>query len=277
MERRTQIEVTEHERGGWIRAERPADRRLRGFLARDPVGFADHGTAPLSWVDMPSTSVSLILACGDPYPGLPGAFAAGLAETWSTVDLGACGSSIDLKLTPLGAYRLLGVPMDELAGRTVDLRELLGPAVDRLLCELAETDDWGVRLDLAEGLLAARAGEGVPVSAEVAWSWRRLIESRGAVRISELAGEVGWSHRHLISRFRRQVGLAPKTAARVIRFRAMLAGLGAGRDGLAELAYEHGYSDQAHLNRDFREFTGTTPTGYLKRVNFVQDGGGGPV
>ncbi len=97
------------------------------------------------------------------------------------------------------------------------------------------------------------------------------------MRISDLAGEVGWSHRHLISRFRRQVGLAPKTAARVIRFRAMLAGLGAGRAGLADLAYEHGYSDQAHLNRDFREFTGTTPTGYLKRVNFVQDGGGGPV
>ncbi len=225
---------------------------------------------------MPSTSVTLILTCGDPYPGLPPAFAAGLTETWSVVDLGACRSSIDLKLTPLGAYRLLGVPMDELAGRTVDLRELLGPAVDRLLTQLAETDDWSARLDLAEGLLAARAANAVPVSAEVARSWRRLVESRGAVRIAELAREAGCSHRHLISRFRRQVGIAPKAAARVIRFRAMLAALGAGGSGLAELAYEHGYSDQAHLNRDFRQFAGTTPTAYLERVNFVQDGATGP-
>ena len=122
------IESAEHEHGGWTRATRPVSRPLRGLLDRDPVGFADHGTAPLSWVDVPSTAVSVILSCGEPYAGLPRAFVAGLTETWSVVDLGACGASIDLKLTPLGAYELLGMPMDELSGRVVDLGELLGPA-----------------------------------------------------------------------------------------------------------------------------------------------------
>ena len=268
----TIIESAEHEHGGWTRATRPAAKPLRSLLDRELVGFADHGSAPLSWVDVPSTSVTVILSCGEPYARLPRAFVAGLSDTWSLVDLGSCGASIDLKLTPLGAYELLGVPMDELAGRVIDLGDLLGPAVEPVLDALAATDDWDARLGLAESLLATRAAEPARPAPEVAWAWGRLVASSGRTRIGELAREVGWSHRHLISSFRRQIGLAPKTAARVIRFRALLTALATGR-GLADLAYDHGYSDQAHLNRDFREFAGTTPTAWEAKVNFVQDGG----
>jgi len=268
----TVIESAEHERGGWTRATRPAAKPLRALLARELVGFADHGSSPLSWVDVPSTSVTVILSCGEPYPGHPRAFVAGLSDTWSLVDLRSCGASVDLKLTPLGAYELLGVPMDELTGRVIELSELLGSQVEPVLDSLANTEDWDARLSLAEGLLGARAAEPARPAPEVAWAWGRLVASNGRTRIGELAREVGWSHRHLISSFRRQIGLAPKTAARVIRFRALLTGLTSGR-GLADLAYDHGYSDQAHLNRDFREFAGTTPTAWETKVNFVQDGG----
>ena len=61
----------------------------------------------------------------------------------------------------------------------------------------------------------------------------------------------------------------------MLRFRALVGGLERG-EGLAELAYECGYADQSHLNRDFREFAGTTPSAYLARVNFVQDAGAVP-
>jgi AraC-like DNA-binding protein len=267
----TTIESAEHQHGGWTRATRPAAEPLRPLLDRDPVGFADHGSTPLSWVDVPSTSVTVILSCGEPYAGLPRAFVAGLTETWSVVDLGACGASIDLKLSPLGAYELLGVPMDELTGRVIDLGEVLGPELDAVLDRLAATDDWEQRLDLAEGLFAARAAALAPAAPEIAWAWGRLVATGGRARIGELAREVGWSHRHLIASFRRQVGLAPKTAARVIRFRGLLDGMASGA-GLADLAYDHGYSDQAHLNRDFREFAGTTPSVWEAGVNFVQDG-----
>ena len=91
--------------------------------------------------------------------------------------------------------------------------------------------------------------------------------------IQPLADATGWSRRHLLTRFRAQVGLAPKTAARVLRFRRA-AGLlvppgsdgGPGRPvprGLADVAAECGYADHAHLVREFRALAGCTPTAYL--------------
>jgi len=96
----------------------------------------------------------------------------------------------------------------------------------------------------------------------------------------DLADEVGWSRRHLIARFRQQVGLPPKTLSRIVRFAGLARRLEApDRPGLARLATEAGYYDQTHLNREFREFTGTTPTSFSARqrggieVTSVQDGG----
>ena len=96
-----------------------------------------------------------------------------------------------------------------------------------------------------------------------------------------LAEELGWSHRRLIARFREQVGLPPKIMGRILRFdRVTQLLLDVEGPRLAEVAYECGYYDQAHLNRDFRDFAGTTPGDYLARrlpqgggvaVNFLQD------
>lgn len=96
------------------------------------------------------------------------------------------------------------------------------------------------------------------------WSWQRLRGTGGRASIGALAAELGWSHRRLIARFREQIGLAPKTVARVLRFDRAVAALGSTSSrGLAEIAFACGYFDQAHLNRDFRELAGTTPTAFL--------------
>jgi transcriptional regulator GlxA family with amidase domain len=103
----------------------------------------------------------------------------------------------------------------------------------------------------------------VPPSPGVEWSWQRLRRTGGRASIGALAAELGWSHRRLIVRFREQIGLAPKTVARVLRFDRAVAALGSsGSRGFAEIALDCGYFDQAHLNRDFRELAGTTPTAF---------------
>jgi AraC-like DNA-binding protein len=99
----------------------------------------------------------------------------------------------------------------------------------------------------------------------VIWAWDRLAESGGAARILDLAREIGWSRKHLRTRFLEQVGLAPKTVARVMRFQGALQQIGAAtRVNWAQLASDCGYADQAHFNRDFRDFAGNSPEAYLR-------------
>jgi transcriptional regulator GlxA family with amidase domain len=122
-----------------------------------------------------------------------------------------------------------------------------------------------------------------PPAPELEEAWRRLVATAGAVSVSELAREAGWSRRHFTARFTRAAGLSPKTFARVLRFRRASALLAAaGGPSLCEIALDCGYYDQAHLNRDFRAFAGCSPTELMARrlpagyaaqeVAFVQDG-----
>jgi AraC-like DNA-binding protein len=167
--------------------------------------------------------------------------------------------------------------MDELSGRTVDLVEVLGADGRRLSEQLRETPSWRQRFALVDRFLLERLARGSRPSPEVRWAWERLVATAGAAPIGRIAGEVGWSHKHLIAKFRQQVGLRPKTAARLVRFERVLGRLDE-RRGLdwGQVAREAGYADQAHLVRDFHQFTGTTPTRFLaqgrvRQVNSVQD------
>jgi AraC-like DNA-binding protein len=116
----------------------------------------------------------------------------------------------------VGAYTLLGLAMDTLSGQLVDLVEVLGAAGRRLADQLREAASWRQRFGLLDQFWLGRLAGGPRPAPEVAWAWQRLVATGGAVPIDQLAREVGWSHRHLLARFRRQVGLAPKTAARLV-------------------------------------------------------------
>jgi AraC-like DNA-binding protein len=168
---------------------------------------------------------------------------------------------VELRLTPLGAHMLLGIPMEELTCRVVDLDALLGREAGELIERMHETGTWAGSFDVMDAWLLRRLADAERPDPAVEHAFGRLVRSRGGVPVAELARETGWSRRHLAARFRTEVGLTPKVFGRILRFRRAAAELAspAGRS-LAEIALDCGYYDQAHLNRDFREFSGRTPT-----------------
>ena len=207
--------------------------------------------------------------------------AAGLHAAPALIRTHGYQHGIQLALTPLGARVLLGLPAGALGGTMADHDALpVGIGAD-VHARLAALDDWERRFDLLERHLLDRvARHGDEASArirpEAAEAWRTIQASRGRVRVEAVADRIGWSRRRLLDRFRAEFGVSPKQAARITRFDHARLLVDSGRE-LGEVAVIAGYSDQAHLTREWVALAGRTPTQVRDSpyhpdvVPFVQD------
>ncbi|WP_093471639.1 MULTISPECIES: helix-turn-helix domain-containing protein [unclassified Streptomyces] len=217
---------------------------------------------------VPHPAVTLLLDFGAGSPVIDGA--GGRQQLGSVVagpGLGSAGAvrargenveCVQVRLSPVIAGAILGTSPAELDGVVVSLDDLWGRAASRIREQLGEVSAWQDRFALTDSLLARRQEDGPPVDPEVAWAWHRIVAGRGLARVDDLAAEVGWSRKRLWSRFRSQLGLPPKRAAKLVRFDHAAHRLVAG-EGVARVAADAGYADQSHLHREVVEFTGATP------------------
>jgi AraC-like DNA-binding protein len=181
---------------------------------------------------------------------------------------------VQVDLNPLGARMLFGMPMQELARRSVALEEVLGPEARILEGRMHDARSWDERIRILDAALGRRLALADGPPPDVSWAWARLNETAGRATIGELTTTLGCSRKHLAARFREHVGLPPKTIARTMRFRRATRLL-EDMHALDEVAYTCGYYDQSHLDRDFRRFAAATPTAYRRdprAVTFFQDG-----
>lgn len=267
-------------------------------------GYRQSGQRPARHRGLPSPWLTVIITLDEPltiaeHPDPRQAASAhqvlvgGLHTSPALVTHDGCQSGIQLGVTPLGARVLLGAPAGALATLDLEGDQVIGRFAADLQDRMRAAPTWADRFALLDALFAARAGLDLAradpdlaraglglgprtgpmdtrdlVAPEVRYAWRTLLTSRGAVPVAELARETGWSARHLDNRFRAEIGLTPKAAARVIRFdraRRMLMRRveSGGAPALADLAAAGGYYDQAHLAREFRGLAGVPPSRWL--------------
>ena len=168
---------------------------------------------------------------------------------------------VQVDLSPLGAYALLGGAMSEYANAVVPLGDLPGQRGDELAARLADAPGWAARFTLLDQVLGARIAAGPAPAPEVAWAWRRLRRTagRGSVAAAGRGGrlEPPAPDQPVPGADRpRAQGRRPGAPVRTGGGPAQTPG----RPPWAELAVRCGYYDQAHLNRDFRALAGCTPT-----------------
>jgi AraC-like DNA-binding protein len=235
----------------------PADARLRSCLVGDYGAYDEPFLPHAPTMLLPATLVTPLGVYLNCSPSRPPALVIGPSGTYTRAE-GPCTPGIMAPLAPLGAYKLLGPAVAEIGGAIGGLEDVVGADARRLSEQVQSARTWDERGRLLDDFLLDRAAQGPQPSPEVTHAWHLLARSRGRHPVSEVARQVGWSHKHLITKFKQQIGVAPQLAARLLRLMIVWRHLGDDQSW-ARIAAESGYADQAHLTREFRRFTGTTP------------------
>ncbi|MDQ7908106.1 helix-turn-helix domain-containing protein [Phytohabitans sp. ZYX-F-186] len=166
--------------------------------------------------------------------------------------------------TPIGCQALFGVAPAPLRGRVVDLATAWPPAAT-LRRGLARAPRLRPErmLDRVEAALLAGLGSGSD-AVDRCEAAVRALEADPTRSIGDVAAAVGVSHGHLDREFMAVVGLSPRALSRILRLRMLLAGLDVYAPvAWTALATRFGWFDQSHFIRDFKRYTGVTPSRYV--------------
>ncbi|MEO1056846.1 MAG: AraC family transcriptional regulator, partial [Actinomycetota bacterium] len=240
---------------------------------------------------LPSGSITLIVSTGPPIEVSDTAEAGpherrrfravvgGLHSRPAYIHRSAPESGIAVDLRPDMVRRVFGVPAAALAASSVELSDVLGRQGDEFAERLCERATLADQLAECERQLATLVDHHErETTATERRAWGLLEGSDGRLPISAVAADVGWSRQHLRRKFAAEYGMGPKDAARVMRFGKAVATMKATpTQSLAQVAADSGFSDQAHLTREWNDLAGCTPTQWRgeERIPSVQDPRGG--
>jgi AraC-like DNA-binding protein len=225
--------------------------------------------APLSGRVLPDGCMDILFHLGDPVEAgsVRGARSTVVGSMTRAVSVRYGGSVelVGIRFRPGGATPFLGLPAFEITDGVGTLEGLWGDDADRLWNRLAEAGRGAVPslLDAVLGHRLARSR--TPSDERVLRACERIAGRRGNVSVDRIAADCGLGRRQLERRFLDCVGLSPKATAKIARFRALVGEIDRRPASLlSRLAHQLGYSDHAHMTRDFRTLADTTPSSYRR-------------
>ncbi|MDT8915279.1 helix-turn-helix domain-containing protein [Amycolatopsis sp. PS_44_ISF1] len=248
----------------------PLDRLIDDIYSLSGAPSARRLTVP------PMPSAHLFLVLGDPARlrdsdlSVPSEV---LADGWFTglwtrpflIECPARLHLVGVHFKPWGTSPFIGRPATELRDRWVPLDEVWKRSADRLRNQVGEAASPVEALRVLEAELRSRLAEAPPPGLDlVQHLGGRLALAHGAVPVAALAELAGVTGNHLAAQFKAHVGVTPKRVARIYRFAQAILSVDPRQPvDWSELAHSTGYFDLAHFSREFKDFTGHTPTGYL--------------
>jgi len=166
-----------------------------------------------------------------------------------------------------GAYPFLRIPLNEVQGFSrVEPNDLFGNELSKIT-ERAQTLPIRAVFEEFEKFLLSRLSTFKRDIQTVEAATQVLFQTRGLADISKLASDLNLSTRSLERKFDEAVGLSPKSLGRVIRFDHIKNELILKpQTSLTALSFRFGYFDQAHFIRDFKQFSGKTPSVFKQEV-----------
>jgi AraC-like DNA-binding protein len=172
---------------------------------------------------------------------------------------------VGVHFKPWGMSPFVDMPATELRDRWVPVDTVWQRSVDRIRHQVGDLASATETLRVLEEELRRRLAEAPSRGLDLVQHTGGWLEaSHGAAPVGALADAAGVSGNHLATQFKSHVGVTPKRLARIYRFARLILSVDATRAvDWSQFALTAGYFDQAHFSREFKDFTGHTPTQYL--------------
>lgn len=158
-------------------------------------------------------------------------------------------------------------PMNEISDCVVDADLVWGSDFGFLRERLLETKDIDLRFAMVEQFLLRKFRSKMNLNPCVSFAISEMTTRPDQISIARMNEKIGYSQKHFIDMFRKQVGITPKAYLKIMRFQKavneiqMTSNLDWGR-----ISQDCGFYDQAHFINDFKHFSGFTPEVYASRT-----------
>jgi len=170
-------------------------------------------------------------------------------------------------LRPHRLAPLFGLRAEEVTHCCVPLDDWPQVRETGLVERLGAAESLSSRLRLMEEFAAGLCAAARDGNRVAGYAVQAILRGAGRMPLRSLQEELRVTERGLQRLFAEHIGVSPKIYSRICKFQPAFRQLSAGNfSRLSDIAYDNGYADQSHLIREFREFTGLTPGGYLERT-----------
>lgn len=230
---------------------------------------------------MPDGCIELIFNLADPFrrhhadgalESQPRSIIAGQMRSSAMIEPSGRIELFGVRFQHAGAVPFFRLPLNELTNNIVDLGFVWGSTGREIEARITEAATPEKRAEILENALLHLLAKNAASDEIVEAASKLITENMGLSPIDKIADSIGVNGRRLERRFQQSLGLSPKRFSRIIRFQNFL---GAVRNepagGILDTALSYGYYDQAHLIREFREFSGKTPLAFFENEHKLSE------
>lgn len=171
---------------------------------------------------------------------------------------------IKVAFHPTGTYRLLGIPMRTTVNNGLDATQFWGDEVKNILYVLRSTNSYDSMIETVSAFLQKKVTENVRAEEAIDIVTVKMLDPFNELSLEEWASMACLSLRQFERNFITRVGISPKVFIRIVRFEySMKVKNESPGKSWAQLALECGYTDSAHLLKEFKAFAEFPPSSFF--------------
>ena len=197
----------------------------------------------------------------------PRSILSGLSDSFLDVSTNGETGVVFISFYPTGACHFFNFPLSEIENQSIDMSDIPGMDVRQIEDALYCTNSIKGKISVIEMFLLSRYS---PISYHDTMLIQKGVELikhfKGHIRATELSNILSTTPKTLERKFSHYIGKTTKQVLKLFRFQGVLQDFSSHRDlSLTERAFNNGYFDQSHFIRDFKSYSGYTPSEFLMK------------